>query len=174
MFNEYEFLHFLTTKLQDKYTWRSCLDMASRVTWQEWNERNGSAARLEKLFTEFAQKFLALSQKNDIEFDRACRNAIALTRRENVPFMRIALSCVDKLSDNTIPKIDSLKAAPKKSPEEKIIGQYVFGSFEGTSVFFENLIAHAREVSEQQNLVRNLFHLSSGNDIDICSLIDLP
>ena len=171
MFNEYEFLHFLTTKLQDKYTWRSCLDMASRVTWQEWNERNGSAARLEKLFTEFAQKFLALSQKNDIEFDRACRNAIALTRRENVPFIRIALSCVDKLSDNTIPKIDSLKAAPKKSPEEKIIGRYVLGSFEGTSVFFENLIAHARQVSEQQNLVRNLFHFSSGNDIDICSLI---
>ena len=171
MFNEYEFLHFLTTKLQDKHTWRSCLNMASRVTWQEWNERTGNAARLEKSFTEFAQKFFSLSQKNGIEFDRAYRNAIAVTRRENVPFLRIALSCIDKLSDNTISKIDSLKAAPKKSPEEKIIGRYVLGSFEGTSVFFENLIAHAREVSEQQNLVRNLFHLLSRNDTDICSLI---
>ena len=171
MFREFEFLHFLTAKLQDKYTWRSCLYMASRVTWQEWNERSGGAARLEKSFTEFAQNFLSLSQKNGVEFDRAYRNAVALTRRENFPFLRIALSCIDNLSDNTIPKIDNLKTAPKKTSEEKIIGRYVLGSFEGTSVFFENLIAHAKEVGEQKNLVRNLFHSLSRNDNDICSLI---
>ncbi len=161
MFQEYIFFEFLKKSLQEKQVWSSCLSIASNISWENWKERTEDFQLLETKFDRFASDFIELSDNENIELERALRNAIALTSKENVPFLRLVLPRIMEAGKSQNKKNWCLTKLPKPTNIERCLHACLANSVLPDIRLFEELLIQAQELSQRKNLLRNiLFELA--------------
>lgn len=156
MFQEYVFFEFLKRSLQDKQAWSSCLSIASNITWEEWRDRTDGFQFLESKFDRFASDFIGLADNESIEPGRALRNAIALTPKENIPFLRLVLPRILEAGHGRGEKNWHLARLPKPTGIERLLHACLENSALPDVRFFEELLMQAKELSQKKNLLRNI------------------
>lgn len=148
---------------EDALSWKSVIDSASFVKWDDWSEGQKNSDLIIKKIASIADDIVSLSDEYELSVDHVAKNALAYANSDNIPVAYLTLKKL--FNDNKIIGDDTIwfDNLPEPTPFGKFLGDYISGQFNPNISVFEEVLTSSLNKNNEEILIRNLIRCFAPN-----------